>query len=398
MSARHRWLAVGLGVTSAVLVGVGIAAVLATPGGSGARTSWSLFSFVLPIAAFSTVGGVIMLRRPGNVIGWLLAGIGLLFAIVVACSGISGWAVTTGALPRAAGEWISVGSNAWVAALGLIGTQLPLRLPVGALPSPRWRWFSRLSILFIGLSVGGMAIQPGLVEGVPGTANPLGVESLQGLAAIFTLVLLSFVVALFSLVQRYRRTTASHERAQLRWIAFGGVLFFVVYFVTLPVASAFGDGTPVADVLTAVSQAAFGALPIAIGYAVLKHRLYDIEAVVSRALVYGALTATLASAYLALVLLLQLVLSPLTEQSDLSVAASTLAVAALFRPARSRIQAIVDRRFYRRRYDAARTLEAFSLRLRDEIDLEVMAADVRDVVAGTVQPAHLSLWLRGAER
>ena len=398
MSDRHRWLAVGLGVTSALLLGLGLAAVLATPGGSGTRTSWSLFSFVLPIAAFSTVGGVIMLRRPGNVIGWLLAAIGLLFAIVVACSGISGWAVTTGALPRAAGEWISVGSNAWVAALGLGGTQLPLRLPDGALPSPRWRWFSRLSILFIGLSVGGMAIQPGLVEDVPGTANPLGVESLQGLAAIFSLVLLCFVVALVSLVQRYRRTTASHERAQLRWIAFGGVLFFVVYFVTLPVASAFGDGTSVADVLIAVSQAAFGALPIAIGYAVLKHRLYDIEAVVSRALVYGALTATLASAYLALVLLLQLVLSPLTEQSDLSVAASTLAVAWLFRPARSRIQTTVDRRFYRRRYDAARTLEAFSLRLRDEIDLEVMAADVRDVVAGTVQPAHLSLWLRGAER
>jgi hypothetical protein len=184
-----------------------------------------------------------------------------------------------------------------VVALGLIGTQLPLRLPDGNLPSPRWRWFSRVSILLIALSLVAMTVQPGRVEDVPGTANPLGVESLRGFDAVFLGVLFSFAVSLVALVGRYRRTGA-HERVQLRWIAIGGVLFFVVYFVTLPLADAFGEGTVAAEVLTALSQAAFATLPISIGYAVLKHRLYDIGVVVNRALVYGGLTLALGTAYL----------------------------------------------------------------------------------------------------
>ena len=390
MSRRLKWLIPGLWVTCAVLVGAGIAAALAGAGRvSDEGSSWSLIAFVFPIAAFSVVGGMIVLRRPGNRIGWLLAAIGLLFSIVVACSGIAVWAHVTGALPPGVAGWIGVGSSAWVVGLGLMGTQLPLRLPDGELPSPAWRWFSRLSILLIAVALVGMAIQPEASGDVPYPANPVAVESLRWLAAAFFGVLICFVVALVALVRRYRSSDL-REREQLRWVAFGGVVFFVVYFVTLPLADALGHNTPAADVLVAISQAAFGTLPIAIGYAVLKHRLYDIEGVVSRALVYAALTATLAGTYLGLVLLIGLAVG----ESDLAVAASTLAVAALFRPARARFQAAVDRRFYRRRYDAARTLEAFSGRLRDELDLDALGADLRAAVKETVQPAHVSLWLR----
>jgi len=390
-------LALILAVASTTLTLVGIAATIATPGtlsdldGSG----WNLISFAFPIAAFSIVGGVISLRRPGNLIGRLLAVIGLLFAVFVACSAVSTWAVLTGSLPRDVGEWIGLGADAGVPALGLIGTQLVLRLPDGALPSPRWRWFSHVSLAAIAVSLAANLVQPGPVEELPGTANPLGVEALKGVDSIFLVLLACFVVALAALVGRYHRTDA-HGRIQLRWIAFGGALFVGVYVVLLALVITLEEDTggAVGSVVGYLFAPAFALLPIAVGYAVLRHRLYDIDAVTSRALVYGALTATLAGAYLTLVLVLQFVLRPLTEQSDLAVAGSTLAVAALFRPARVRFQAVVDRRFFRRRYDAQRALASFSSRLRDDVALDAISAELRRVVAETVQPAHASLWLR----
>jgi hypothetical protein len=396
MSGRRSRLAGGLMAASAVLMAVSVAAFadgqlsgLETPGEASA---WGFASFLVPIAAFSVVGGLIAVRRPGNAIGWLLLVVGALFSIVLATSAVSVWVLEATALPQPVGEWISVPGSAWVVALGLIGTQLPLRLPDGRLPSPRWTWFSRISIALIAVAFVGMAVQPGRVNGVAGTANPLGSESLKSLSAAFLLVILSFVASLAALVVRYRGADA-RDRVQLRWIALGGAMFLVIYVVTLPLAAILGvpENSARGEAIRSVSLAAFAALPIAIGYAILKHRLYDIDVVVNRTLVYGALTATLAGAYLACVLLLQLVLSP---SSDLAIAGSTLAVAALFRPARVRIQALVDRRFYRRKYDAQRTLETFSARLRDEVDLDALTSELRAAVADTVQPAHVSLWLR----
>ena len=389
MSGRHARIAVALVAASAMLMATAMAAAVASRRFAD-DAGWSLLGFVLPVAAFSLVGGLISVRRPENRIGWLLAAIGLLFALVTASSAIAVWALETGALPQAAAEWIAVLSTSWVIGLGLSGTQLPLRLPDGRLPSPRWRWFSRLTIGLIAVSTVGMAVQPGFVEEMAGTANPLGSETLKPLAYAFMLVIACFVGSLAGLIVRYRRAGA-RDRQQLRWIALGGAVFLVVYLVTLPIASAIGEESAVGTALTNFSQAAFAALPIAIGYSVLKHRLYDIDVVVNRALVYGVLTATLAGAYLAGVLVLQLALRP---GSDLAIAGSTLAVAALFRPARKRIQGLVDRRFYRRKYDAQRTLESFSARLRDEVALDATSDELRAVVAEAMQPAHVSLWIR----
>jgi hypothetical protein len=197
----------------------------------------------------------------------------------------------------------------------------------------------------------------------------------------------------------YRRMRRAHgiERLQLKWIAFAASLFAVGFLVISITFFAGLSGTTVDTLRTAVLGLGISTIPVAAGIAILRYRLYDIDVVINRTLVYGALTATLAAAYLGSVLLLQLVLRPITEESSLAIAGSTLAVAALFRPARTRIQGAVDRRFFRRKYDAARTLERFGAHLRDEVALDSLSAELRAVVADTMQPAHVSLWLRAPD-
>jgi hypothetical protein len=393
MTRRKRWLAAGLVAMSAALVVVGVSADLAIPARpSDNGGAWTALSFVTTVVAFSVVGGLIALRRPGNPIGWLLAAIGLLFAVVVAFSIVTVWGLRTGHIPKSVAEWIGVGPNVWVIALGLIGTQLPLRLPDGRLPSPRWTWFSRASIVLIAVTLVGMATIPGRVEDEPGTANPLGAAWARPLSAGIFLLIACFIVSIVGLFRRYRRSDEL-DRAQLRWIAFGGGLFLAVYLITIPLPGILrlDEQSTGANLITTASQVTFAALPIAIGYAILRHRLYDIDMVINRALVYGTLTAILAATYAGSVLFLQLVLSP---SSNLAIAASTLAVAGLFYPARARVQMLVDRRFFRRRYDAQRTVDAFTSRLRDELELAAVSRDLRDVVIETLQPAHVSLWLR----
>jgi hypothetical protein len=270
-----------------------------------------------------------------------------------------------------------------------------LLFPNGRLPSRRWRPVAWLA----GFALGGIlfgAFAPGSLL-TSEVENPFGAAGTTGdiVAAVYglgwTLSLIANLAAAISVVVRFRHARGE-ERLQIKWVAFAAGLNAFTFVATYTVLQeVWKDADPVVPILGLV------AIPIAAAFAIFKRRLYDIDVVINRTLVYGALTAILAGIYLGSVLLLQLALRPLTEESNLAIAVSTLAVAALFRPARARIQAAVDRRFYRRKYDAARTLERFGTRLRDEVDLDALGSELRRVVTDTMQPASVSLWLRMPE-
>jgi len=227
----------------------------------------------------------------------------------------------------------------------------------------------------------------------PTVDNPLAIDSplMDPLGGLGLLLLIGIVGSVSSVAVRFRRGTFL-QRQQIKWLAAAGALVAV----TLPVMVVLYDVVPSGVADRTIMLSVLG-LPVAPGMAILRHGLYEIDVVINRALVYGGLTATLAGSYLGSILLLQLVLSGVTANNGLAIAGSTLAVAALFRPLRTRIQATVDRRFYRRKYDAARTLERFGARLRDEVDIDALGGELRAVIGETMQPAHVSLGLRDAD-
>jgi hypothetical protein len=308
--------------------------------------------------------------------------------------------------PRALGEiagWLS--EWVWYFWLGLVGVALPLLFPDGKLQSRRWLPVAWAGIAGAVLGAIGSAIAPGALpaEAEVELVNPVGIAGADGVSDALTgiataLTVIGFLGAAASLIIRLRRSRGV-ERQQLKWFAFV-VAAMATGLALAALAVLTGEDEGVFVVIGSVGWMsmlfAMGiGIPAATGIAVLRHRLYDIDLVIRRTVVYGALSAALLASYLGLVLLLGLVLSPLTEESDLAIAGSTLAVAALFRPLRGRIQEAVDRRFYRRRYDTARTVEAFSARLRDQVELTAVEHELRTVATQTMQPAHLTLWLRG---
>ncbi len=270
-----------------------------------------------------------------------------------------------------------------VAALAL-GTFLLLLFPTGQLTSPRFRpvaWLAAAALFVMGL---GITLGPGTLSSVTGADKPIEIDFplFSGSDWAWLGTMLALLLAVVSMFGRYR-SARTEERQQLRWFLAAAPIFIASFFVI-----------GVGEVLSVLGALGLASLPIAAGIAIFRYRLYDLEVVVQRTLVYGVATVVLAGLYFGIVLALQQVFSSFAGGSDLAVAVSTLAVAALFGPARRRIQQVVDRRFYRRRYDAQRTLESFAASLRDEIDLDALGAELRSIVRETMEPAQVSLWLR----
>jgi hypothetical protein len=344
-------------------------------------------------AGFAGVGALVALRQPENAVGWLL------LAVAIAFAGVEAGEAYVQAPANPARVWVawptSWATNVWFALAVIV---LPLVFPDGRLPSRRWRPVLWLGIADLVLGAASAALISGpleLQEASTQIDNPLGVGGgVPHAVSNVDIVIsgLAVVLAGAAVVVRFRASRGV-ERQQLKWFALVGVLTAICLSVAVFFGSVIHVSTydPIAVVgwLTGLALLGVG-LPAATGIAIFRHRLYDVDVVIRRTLVYGALTAALGATYLGLVLLIGLTVG----QSNVAIAVSTLAVAALFRPLRTRIQGAVDQRFYRRRYDSARTLEAFGARLRDELDLEALAEDVRAVVTETVQPAHVSLWLR----
>lgn len=364
---------------------------------------------VIPIALLplGLVGALLVVRIPWNPVGWLLAAAGVLLEVLFAGSAY-GWAALVrapGSLPY--GEVGAIlGNGIFPLALGCL-VALLLFFPSGRGLGGWWTWAERSIIGLIvsielielfadrPLELSGPLATPGSVSTfIP---NPLALHGAAG-SAISALsfmgdswTIVAVLAGPLSLFTRYRRSSAL-ERAQIKWLAYIGTLAFV-----LLVASSFIRGD-VSNWLWAGGVVALGLLPVAIALAIFRYRLYDIDLLIRRTLVYGALSAVLLTAYVGGVALFEAVLAPFTSGSGIAVAVSTLAVVGLFQPVRRRIQNAVDRRFARSRYDAAHTLDSFASRLRDEVDLDELRADVLGVVGDTLRPANVSLWLRGGER
>jgi MFS family permease len=359
------------------------------------------------LLAFPIVGALIASRHPRNPIGWIFLADGLLWLLTGLMDYYSIYGVASpGSVPFPVGV-AGVNNFLWVPAVGLLGTYAIMLFPDGRLPSRRWRPLAWLSgAVIVVLSVG-VAISPGPLLNLGGIRNPFGLELPPWVEVAFFIFLpllpLCMLASVGSLVSRYRRAIGE-ERQQIKWISFAASVVGVTYLIAMVTSFAFPSGAWMAagsplwlDLVAYAALASFTGVPIAVGFAVLRYRLYDIDILINRTLVYGSLTAMLAAVYLGGVATTQAIYSALTrqeEQPQLAIVVSTLVIAALFNPLRSRIQGFIDRRFYRRKYDAAKTLAAFSSRLREEPDLERLGEDLVGVVTETMQPSHVSLVLR----
>jgi hypothetical protein len=382
------WATSGVGVTLGVLALV-----------YGALNHQSLNDVLTRVApqalwaiSFPLVGAVIATHRPGNPLGWMFLVIGLSQGLVVFGHEYASYVFRTAPGTAPGGElavWVS--EWAWAPALVLVLCFVPLLFPDGRLPSPRWwpvAWLSAVLIVVITVPRA-VALWPW--RG-PDLLDPEGVEQAMGDSGIvgFVLYLLLLgcgLACLTALLLRFRRSRGV-ERQQLKWLLFACAVTIAIFLVVQPNTSSEWD----LGMLLALPF--FPSVPVAAGVAILRYRLYEIDRIINRTLVYGLLTVVLCLGYAAGSLLFALVAGAGAEPPSWLIAAATLAAAAVFRPVRGRIQAVVDRRFNRRRYHTAQTVEAFSARLRDQVDLDTLSAELVAVADHTMEPTSLSLWLR----
>ena len=369
--------AVSIAVTA---TGLGYTAVhplpakLADFGGSGLNNAVG----IVFIGAFATVGALLAWKRPENPIGWLLSAIGLAFTVAA-------FGVFLAHFPRTLtlANWLGF---LYFVEFGLC-VFVVLLFPTGELPSRRWRPAAWAAGAGLAGWILGCAFAPTIITVSPTMRNPAGVTGSAG--DIFKLMALgggvliaaAGLAAVLSLAFRYRRAGTT-ERAQLKWLVYAAAVIVVAVLVTIPIASS--------NLQNAISSGAIALVPVAIGIAVLRYRLYDIDRVISRTLAYAIVTGLLVGIYAGLVLLATQVLR---IHTPVAVAAATLAAAALFSPVRRRVQRAVDRRFNRARYDADQTVAVFAARLKDAVDLDAVRDDLASVVHQTLEPAHVSLWI-----
>ena len=404
------WSLASFGVASFVLaVLLYIASLPVRPPGSwgtgGISTPvWA----ILPFLPFLIVGALIASRRPRNPIGWLSLAVGILWMLNM----IAGSYMLIGLRAAGPGTFpypVAVGAlneGLGPTAVTLFGTFLLLLFPDGRLPSRRWRPVAWLCGLWIASDIILTTLTPGPLSDLRSVDNPFGLEGHPWVAnlsgAVGLLFPLLLLISASSLILRYLRSD-QEVREQIKWLAFAASVialgvFFAVVQGTFFASDDAGSANPFwGKLLQDALTCSFAGIPIAIGFAVLKYRLYGIDVVINRALVYVSLTLLLALVYFGGVTATQALFQTLTSQQQLpqlAVVVSTLVIAALFNPLRRRIQSFIDRRFYRRKYDARKTLEAYSARLRDQTDLQALNAGLTRVVRETMQPEHVSLWLR----
>jgi hypothetical protein len=352
---------------------------------------WLFASF----SVFVAVGTVLVVRAPENAVGWLLTGVGTGAAVVFLATGYASLGLRHAGtdLPGATfAAWL--GSWTWLPMLSIPLVFLPLVFPDGRLLTPRWRWVAVAAVAVLTLQALVLTFAPTFYVGEAGFGfaadNPVGLDALAPVVDVVAdltilVVLGCSALAIASLVVRFRRAGPTPRR-QLGWVLFASIIQVVVQ--------------PLLDLLPRALAAplhsvALAAIPLAVGVAVTRYRLYELDRLVKRTLVYAGVVAVLLGIYVTVVVTLQSALRPITGTSDLAVAGSTLATAAAFGPVRARLRAAVDRRFDRSRYDARQTVERFGRRVRDEVELDALASELRTTALATVHPAEVTVWLTG---